>query len=48
MTHREFGHRGLTREPDLALSPPTVKRLAELLEQAMEEYLHAEPGDGQA
>ena len=48
VTHREFGHRGLTREPDLAPSPPAVKRLTELLEQGMEEYLHAEPGDGQA
>ena len=48
VTNRELGHRGLTREPDLALPSPAVKRLAELLEQATEEYLHAEPGDGQA
>ena len=47
VTYREFGRRGLAREPDLALSPPAVEWLAELLEPAMEEYLHAELGDGQ-
>lgn len=30
-------------EIDLALSPPAAKQLAELLEQAVEEYLHSQP-----
>ena len=42
--HWECEHRGRSKEPDLALSPPVAKRLAALLEQAMGEYLEASLG----